>query len=326
MKRFTVRLCLFIAFASVFYVVTILIFGTFMPASLAKNFDNFGSLGFTRKRMSEAEKVKGVDVIVVGSSHAYRGYDPRIFKKEGLTVFNLGSSSQSPLQTKYLVDKYVKNLKPKLVIVDIYPILFGVDGLESQIDLISSGLMDEDIVKMSFEINDIRLYNSLIFGAFNNAFHLKKQKKNDTKGDTYISGGYVQSYERFKPKKVRFTQKITISALQLGAFKKTLAALKSKNIKYIIVQAPFSKSNYNSYTNNDEIDRLFAGLGEYYNFNKAMNLPDSMYYDDSHLNQLGVNVYNAKLIDTLKKNGVFNVVTGSKLKDSAKAYQASYQK
>ena len=324
MKRFTVRLCLFIAFTSVFYVVTILIFGTLMPASLAKNFDNFGGLGFTRKRMSEAAKAKGVDVIVVGSSHAYRGYDPRIFKKEGLTIFNLGSSSQSPLQTKYLVNKYVKNLKPKLVIVDIYPILFGVDGLESQIDLISSGLMDEDIVKMSFEINDIRLYNSLIFGAFNNTFHLKKQKKNDTKGDTYIPGGYVQSYERFKPKKVRFTQKITISALQLEAFKKTLAALKSENIKYIIVQAPFSKSNYNSYTNNDEIDKLFAGLGEYYNFNKVMNLPDSMYYDDSHLNQLGVNIYNAKLIDTLKRGGVFNAVTG--FKDSAKAYQASYQK
>lgn len=297
-----------------------------MPASLAKNFDNFGGLGFTRKRMSEAAKAKGVDVIVVGSSHAYRGYDPRIFKKEGLTIFNLGSSSQSPLQTKYLVNKYVKNLKPKLVIVDIYPILFGVDGLESQIDLISSGLMDKDIVKMSFEINDIRLYNSLIFGAFNNTFHLKKQMKNDVKGDTYIPGGYVQSYERFKPKKVRFTQKITISALQLEAFKKTLAALKSENIKYVIVQAPFSKSNYNSYTNNDEIDKLFAGLGEYYNFNKVMNLPDSMYYDDSHLNQLGVNIYNAKLIDTLKKGGVFNAVTEFKLKDSAKAYQASYQK
>ena len=55
-----------------------------------------------------------------------------------------------------------------------------------------------------------------------------------------------------------------------------------------------------------------------------MNLPDSMYYDDSHLNQLGVNIYNAKLIDTLKRGGVFNAVTG--FKDSAKAYQASYQK
>ncbi|MDR6944308.1 hypothetical protein [Mucilaginibacter pocheonensis] len=326
MKRFALRLCLFIVFASVFYTITILIFGIFMPASLAKNFDDFGGLGFTRRRMNDAAKIKGVDVIIVGSSHAYRGYDPRIFKKEGLSIFNLGSSSQSPLQTKYLVDKYVKNLKPKFVIIDIYPILFGVDGLESQIDLISSGLMDKDIVKMSFEMNNIRLYNSLIFGAFNNTFHLKKQKKTEIKGDTYIPGGYVQSYERFKFKKVRFTQKINISALQLGAFKKTLAELKSQNIKYIIVQAPFSKANYNSYTNNDEIDKMFAGLGEYYNFNKVLNLPDSMYYDDSHLNQFGVNVYNAKLIDTLKKSGVLNNVARLKPAGNMKNFQASNNK
>jgi hypothetical protein len=322
MKRFTVRLCLFIAFASVFYIITILIFGTLIPSSLAKNFDDFGGLGFTSRRMSEAAKVNGVDVIIIGSSHAYRGYDPRIFKKEGLSVFNLGSSSQSPLQTKYLVERYIKNLKPKFVIVDIYPILFGVDGLESQIDLISSGLMDKDIVKMSFEINNIRLYNSLIFGAFNNTFHLRKQKKLDKKGDTYIPGGYVQSYESLKFKKVRFTQKISVSALQLGAFKKMLAELRHRNIKYIIVQAPFSKSNYNSYTNNDEIDRLFSGLGEYYNFNKILNLPDNMYYDDSHLNQFGVNIYNAKLIDTLKRSGILNTVAGLKPTDCVTNYQA----
>jgi hypothetical protein len=88
------------------------------------------------------------------------------------------------------------------------------------------------------------------------------------------------------------------------------------------VQAPFSKSNYNSYTNNDEIDRLFSGLGEYYNFNKILNLPDNMYYDDSHLNQFGVNIYNAKLIDTLKRSGILNTVAGLKPTDCVTNYQA----
>ncbi|HMG08194.1 MAG TPA: hypothetical protein VK609_06770, partial [Mucilaginibacter sp.] len=67
--------------------------------------------------------------------------------------------------------------------------------------------------------------------------------------------------------------------------------------------------------------RLFAGLGGYYNFNKILNLPDSMYYDDSHLNQFGVNAYNAKLIDTLKSAGILNTVAGFKLKDCVKNYQ-----
>ncbi|WP_299582208.1 hypothetical protein [Mucilaginibacter sp.] len=303
MKRFVYRLILFMAFTCVFYVVMILIYGMVIPSSLAKNFNYFGNLGFTRKRLNEAKEIKNVDLIVVGSSHAYRGYDPRIFKKAGINTFNLGSTSQSPLQTQYLVSKYIKNLNPKFVIIDIYPILFSVDGMESQIDLISSGLMDREIVKMSFDMNNIALYNSLIFGAFNSIFHLRQQKKSDNKGDTYIPGGYVQSYKSLKFKKTRFTQKITISAIQLKAFKKTLEYLKTNNIKYVIVQAPFSKSNYDSYTNNEEIDNLFSGLGEYYNFNKILNLPDSMYYDDSHLNQFGVNIYNKKLLEILRSKG-----------------------
>jgi hypothetical protein len=257
------------------------LYGTIVPSSLAVNFNTFGGLGFTRQRFDEADKVKNIDLIIAGSSHAYRGYDPRIFKKSGISTFNLGSSSQSPLQTKYIVDRYITKLNPRLVIIDIYPILFGVDGIESQIDLISSGLIDKDIVSMSFKMNNIKLY------------------------DTYIPGGYVQSFRHLQFKKTRYKQHITLSATQVEAFKATLTELRSRHIKFVIVQAPFSKGNYNSYQNNDEIDKMFAGFGEYYNFNKILNLPDSMYYDDSHLNQMGVNVYNAKLIDTLSKKGYF---------------------
>ena len=221
MKRFVFKLALFLVFTCVFYVGTILIFGLVIPSSFAKNFNYFGIRGFTRKRFNEAKQVKNVDLIVIGSSHAYRGYDPRIFKKAGISTFNLGSSSQTPLQTRYLVNRYIKNLNPKFAIVDVYPVLFGVDGVESQIDLMSSGLMDKEIVKMSFDINDITLYNSLIFGIFNDTFHLRKQSKPKAEGDVYVPGGYVQSYENLKFKKPRFTQKITISATQLEAFKKT---------------------------------------------------------------------------------------------------------
>ncbi len=309
MKRFVFKLALFLVFTCVFYVGTILIFGLVIPSSFAKNFNYFGIRGFTRKRFNEAKQVKNVDLVVIGSSHAYRGYDPRIFKKAGISTFNLGSSSQTPLQTRYLVNRYIKNLNPKFAIVDVYPVLFGVDGVESQIDLMSSGLMDKEIVKMSFDINDITLYNSLIFGVFNDTFHLRKQSGPKAEGDVYVPGGYVQSYENLKFKKPRFTQKITISATQLEAFKKTLNYLKANNVKYVIVQAPYSRSNYNSYTNNDEIDKLFSSMGEYYNFNKILNLPDSMYYDDSHLNQFGVNVYNAKLLELLRSKGDLTKIT-----------------
>ena len=40
--------------------------------------------------------------------------------------------------------------------------------------------------------------------------------------------------------------------------------------------------------------------GTYYNFNEMISLDDSLhFYDSHHLNQNGVNIFNAKLIDVL---------------------------
>ena len=62
-----------------------------------------GCYGHTFTRMQDAQKTKNVDVLIVGSSHAYRGIDPRILQKDGISAFNLGSSAQTPINTKVLL-------------------------------------------------------------------------------------------------------------------------------------------------------------------------------------------------------------------------------
>jgi hypothetical protein len=311
MKKFIVKMLLFAVFASVLYTIFLVLYGVYSPFLVAKNFKRFVGGGYTFERLKEARKVKDVDVLILGSSHAYRGYDPRIFKQDSLKAFNLGSSSQSPLQTEYMVKKFLKGFNPKFVIVDVYPVLIGSDGVESQLDLVSNGLLDKDIVLTSFGINDIRLYNTLIFNAIDRKFHFKgKRPKVDF--DTYVPGGFVQSFRSVKAKKKRGRRDIKVSAKQMGALRSIVKRLKEDHIPYVIVQTPFPKSNYNTYKNNDQLDKLFSELGEYYNFNKIMELPDSMYYDDSHLNQYGVNVFNRKLIDTLKKTGHFKGISKGK--------------
>ena len=49
-------------------------------------------------RKIDADTTINIDVLVLGSSHAYRGFDPRIFKKAGIKLFNFGSSGQTLLQ------------------------------------------------------------------------------------------------------------------------------------------------------------------------------------------------------------------------------------
>jgi hypothetical protein len=58
-------------------------------------------------------------VLVLGSSHAYRGYDPRILDAHGITSFNFGTSSQNPLISNHLLDHYISIHEHQLVLIDV---------------------------------------------------------------------------------------------------------------------------------------------------------------------------------------------------------------
>ena len=73
-----------------------------------------------------------------------------------------------------------------------------------------------------------------------------------------------------------------------------------KDIELILVQAPVTTMEYNSYADNAGFDKLMQGYSSYYNFNTLIILDDSLhFYDPHHLNQLGVETFNSELIDLL---------------------------
>ena len=92
------------------------------------------SYGHMYSRISEIKNQEDVDILFLGSSHAYRGFDTRIFLENGYKSFNLGSSAQTPTQTKVLVERYLGSLNPELVIYEVYPKTFTMDGVESSLD------------------------------------------------------------------------------------------------------------------------------------------------------------------------------------------------
>lgn len=56
-----------------------------------------GGTGNSYTRLSEVEDIKNIDILFLGSSHTYRGFDTRIFSKYGYSTFNLGTTSQTPI-------------------------------------------------------------------------------------------------------------------------------------------------------------------------------------------------------------------------------------
>ena len=153
---------------------------------------------------------------------------------------------------------------------------------------------------MAIKLNHIKVYNTLIYSSIRQLLNLDKDfvEAQRIGKDTYISGGYVQrdnvQFEYKSPSEK------SINPEQMMAFKELVNWVKSKDIELILVQAPVTTVEYNSYDDNVSFDKLMQDYSRYYNFNTLITLDDSLhFYDSHHLNQLGVETFNADLIDYL---------------------------
>lgn len=70
-------------------------------------------------------KRETVDLLVVGSSHAYATFDPSVISDEtGMESYILASNSQNPVQTYYNVKEALHYQHPKVIIMEA----FGIDN------------------------------------------------------------------------------------------------------------------------------------------------------------------------------------------------------
>ena len=305
MKKFLINIGLFGLFAVVFYLVIMPLWSSFLPSYMSKNVRScMGCYGHTFTRMQDAQKTKNVDVLIVGSSHAYRGVDPRILKKDGISAFNLGSSAQTPINTKVLLHQYLDQIKPKLVVYEAYAGTMNIDGVESSLDILSNNKIDINSIKMANEIHNLLAYNTLIFSGFRQTFGLNKtfSEVAHQGEDTYISPtGYVETKFRkniFNDEKI---SKWDLIENQKEEFENNITFIKSKGIEVYIIQAPITKTLYNSINNNKEVDQFLGKLGNYKNYQNLIELKDSTdFFDNNHLNQIGVEKFNVILSKDLK--------------------------
>lgn len=257
---------------------------------------------FTRLR--EIRTIKNPDILFVGSSHTYRGFDTRIFDSLGIRSFNLGSSSQTPVQTQVLLYKYLETINPKIVLYEVNPSEFSSDGVESSLDLIANDTISNATVDMALKIQSVKTWNTLVYSFIRQALKLDKdfKEKLEKDDDTYIKGGYVEKKLSYYQPKVLPIQNEKLNELQLNAFNETIHYLNEKHIKLILIQAPVTKTLYKSYSSINQFDSIMLSKNlPYYNYNKLMNLEDSKdFYDEQHLNKFGVKKFNLDLIDRMK--------------------------
>lgn len=312
MRKFIIQLFLFFLFSFPVYFLLVAVWGDYLPTYLTKNLSyRMGSNGHMFTRLKEVKEVKNIDILFLGSSHAYRGFDTRIFEQAGFVSFNLGSSAQTPMQTEILVNKYIESLNPKVVIYEVYPGTFELDGVESTLDLISNGKIDWQLIKLSITINNIKLTNTIIYRFYSDLLGRRTgYSENPEKGDDrYVKYGYVEKtpITYFKANESIALNR-NFNERNFQAFKRLISTIKNRGVILILVQAPVTKTLQETYNDHEWFDSSMKTYGAYYNFNKIISLGDSSFYDKDHLNQNGVEEFNAKLIklisDTIPKKAL----------------------
>jgi len=306
MKKFITSIAAFLALIIVFYPVTLFVWGICISSGLRPNLNYpIGISGHQYSRLKEVKNIHSVDILFVGPSLAYRGFDPRIFEANGITSFNLGSSNQTPVQTKVLLKRYLRQINPKLIIYEVEPETFSVDGVESSLDIMANDKNDLNSIRMAVELNHIKVYNTLIYSLIRDALSLNSSFNEPMiKGeDKYVAGGFVEKEIRFYKKVSCPSKTWDFNENQLIAFKEVVNLIKHHGSELILVNAPITPSLYRSYMNSSIFDHLMSDNSKYYNFNEILPLNDSLhFYDAFHLNQNGVKLFDSKLIELLKEN------------------------
>ncbi|MDR2965772.1 MAG: hypothetical protein LBU88_08360 [Treponema sp.] len=300
MRRFIILIFLFAFLTVLIYPIYLFVFGSIPGITLPNLTYNLGSAGHLHSRLQEVKGYKDVDILFLGSSHAYRGFDVRVFEKYGFYTFNLGSSSQTPIQTQLLLNRYLNKLNPKLIIYAISSGPFTSDGVESAIDIISNDKNDRFSLKMAMKINHLKVYNTLIYGSIRDILNLNSSFSQQIHlgDDTYISGGYVEinterSYNEYKIQadESKKEQEEKYRQYQWDAFNKIISNFKNRNINYILVCTPVAD------TINIEFDNKIKQYGDYYNFNDIFDFSDDLFYDSNHLKQEGAEIFSASVAD-----------------------------
>ena len=312
MKVFIKLLFYFSFFTSIIYIFLLLIVSFLnLPQTLTPNLIK---RDLTTNTFIDIQKVKEIDILLIGSSHAYRSFDVRLLKKSGYKVFILGTTSQSPLDSKLLLNYFIDSLTPKIVILEAFPLLFSKNhgNIESKVSIIANLVDNKLLFKLIPKniLKDMKILNTTIVTYITNKFFKIDYFKKATIDELYIQNGYI-TLNKLKYNTVikKNRNYLNIDKEKLNEVAEIKNLLNNRGIKLLILQMPITNNFYSTFDSLEVFDNLISKNNKYYNFNLKLKLSDSSdFFDLHHLNQNGVlktNQYLINILDSIKLKKIF---------------------
>lgn len=248
------------------------------------------------------------DAIVLGASRAERSYDPKIFEQNNLKIFNFGSSAQSIQNSSILLRHLLSgSASVKEVWIDIYPASFKDDALESTSDLIQNIGFVEAPFELAWESKDFRSIN-LLLKRYCSSNTSKVVVISDYKGRGYVgvnkkmSDQLISTLGEFKP---YIHSDFEVGPRSLEALEEIFNLCSSKGVNCQLIISPVSV-----FGSEIELSRMKEAINPILSKYKAKCLDfshlDSIetawhFYDEKHLNEDGVGIFNRHLMLELKR-------------------------
>jgi hypothetical protein len=258
--------------------------------------------GNTWQRYQEYDPGVPHDVIVLGSSHAYRGYDPVLFAQRGYDLFNLGTSAQTMVQTRILAEEYLDHGNTGLLIVEISKASLGNDGVESAADLTQNVSSDRAAWRIGRAVGDPRGWNMLALRL------MMKARPPMYLDSTYVGRGYCSSTDVFDGHlPYEGSGVYRVAKEQAAALHALIAYCNDRHIPLVLVNHPmplaWDREHHASYVR--AVNELVLGTGTHFiDMGLGHDLDNTHFADHSHLNQRGVERFVPALIDSLEALGL----------------------
>ncbi len=275
------------------------------------------------------QPANSLDLILLGSSHCYRNFDPKIFNEHiKLNTMNMGSSVQTPLTSYYVLQEILRNQTPGYVIMELYWVSLE-GGKEFENANYNFENMHWSANKLEFFMHAFPVEDS--GRVFLKSFHYKNNFENTIRhlrgkdiswatGDYYGGRGYLANRNVATTEGLQKTNQFKGVSFDAGKIplrnvqylEKVIELCKARGIKLVFVTAPLPPTSLAMVKNYSEAHEFFMAIAQkhgitYMDYNMPeyqMDLADTDFKDDDHLNVVGVEKFDLNLIGRLLELGI----------------------
>lgn len=263
-----------------------------------------------------------IDVLVLGSSHAFVDINPEIlYEQEGICAYDLCASMQPTWHTYYYLKEALKYQHPKLIVMDVFRLVenfdyskesklikstYGMKMSKNKLQSIRAGLNEENQSEAYTYFFEFPAYHSRYTELTRDDFVFDKKKMENYKG--FYPVNQVTPMER--PQVEHVIECTPIEEKTKTYFQMILELAKEENIPVLLINAPYilnedDKKIYNS------LEKMLLEYDAsyqitYLDFNQMydeLGIDFSTDFADyDHLNENGVKKLNPYLATFIKEN------------------------